>query len=271
MKIKSVKFTLIELLVVIAIITILAALLLPALRRAKYEAKLTVCKSNLKQFALGVTAAATDNDSNYPINVGVRCGLKSLVDWTTSRDITPTLKQYLGEEMGVISCPLAKGRQTRLSNYAMYFTCKGTDLEGYSPGYNGDIGDYRGGYNNKDPYQGPMNRIGDRWVRGATDKKDGAQFDILLSDVVGNGHPWGFRQSNHNELRENLYSQNKTDWRVCDQWQSQNSVYPPASANYAFADGSVKFYPIPVSDTPGGFSKIVIQLVPNDEIRGYVW
>ncbi len=63
---RSSAFTLIELLVVIAVIALLMAVLLPSLKRARDQARLTACTAHLKQIGLSMHMYASDFDDKFP-------------------------------------------------------------------------------------------------------------------------------------------------------------------------------------------------------------
>jgi prepilin-type processing-associated H-X9-DG protein/prepilin-type N-terminal cleavage/methylation domain-containing protein len=138
---EKIAFSLIELLVVIAVITILAALLLPALNKAKSAADSAVCKSNLRQISLATSAYVQDTGTYPRRDMFWMAAIQPqiAVVWPqnnyTNYDGNGVPHTYLGPGQSVYACPSYNRIQGQFLGFKDPFTKVWSGQRG-SYGYN---------------------------------------------------------------------------------------------------------------------------------------
>jgi len=187
-------FTLVELVVVMSVISLLAAILLPALGKARRQVRTVVGMNNQRQIVAGVTGYAADNDENYPPSAATITFGNSW-HWqeptmitackprpfTKHRSMSTYLNSYI-EDATIIFCPSAPVKY----EYLQQAWDAGDDWDHpetsfqYDPvfgtycfywNYVGFLGDA------KAPFRGPRNSLGGR-----------RQSKLLVSDYFGYDH-----------------------------------------------------------------------------------
>lgn len=226
-------FTLVELLVVIALIAVLAAMLFPALNRAKEKAQGVQCVSNVRQLAFGWFLYSDDHNGRLAYNLGGKLGGKDPAMKTNANWVNNNLTWGLDSDNTNAATLTEAGLGSYVSKSAHIYRCPADRLLS-------DEQRKAGWYERVRSYS--MNAMvgddGELTADGSNDNNPKYVQFFRITDIPRPSDIFVFVEEHPDSINDGYF----LNVYYKDQWMDLPASYHGGAAAFAFADGHAQLH-----------------------------